>query len=86
MRRVHIREEEEPEAAVEVGREGPSAHRRAVGLWLSAHGHTGRRLKWHLLHTVSKTSARATGFSHELVRSYVKSFFFHLGTHLLGLF
>lgn len=65
--------------------EGPGTRGRAAGLQLSAHGRAGRRLKWHLLHTGVKTSARATGFSHEVVRSCIKSFFFHLGAHLLGL-
>lgn len=71
---------------MEVGKEDPSACGKAAGLHLSAHGYTGRKLKWHRLHTGAKTSARATGFSHELVRSCIKSFFFHLGLHLFGLF
>lgn len=25
-----------------------------MGLWLSVHGHTGRRLKWHLPHMKAK--------------------------------
>lgn len=71
---------------MEVGREGPNARGRAAGLQLPAHGHTGRKLKQHLLHTRAKTSARATGFSHKLARSCIKSFFFHLGALLLHLF
>lgn len=71
---------------MEMGKEGPSTHRRVVRLQLSEHGHTGRRLRWHLLHTRVKTTARAEDFSDRSVRFSGKSFFFYLGACLLDLF